>query len=230
MAADNALGAVGIARGNGLIDLLMRPTGDEFLARLAQRDGSLLGEPGDHRLMNGRKHRIARDQREDVVEGDVGPLERVYVVQRQPVGFERCPQLGNVVIARMGRGVTGETDFEEIPRFLEMPDAIRCRQEVASGARQGFNDHLGRRLRHPRPLAAADGDEAHLLEREQCFANRRPPDAELLHEVAFRRQLIARQILPLVDHRLEATGHFLVELAAPDDARDFWYTYHTRRS
>jgi hypothetical protein len=30
-----------------------------------------------------------------------------------------------------------------------------------------------------------------------------------------------------VDHRLKATGHFLVELATPDSAGDGWYTYHT---
>jgi len=164
--ADDALGAVGIARGDGLIDRLMRPIGDELLARLAQGDGPLFGEPGDHGFVNRREHRVARDDRQHVVEGDVRPLERVDVVERQAIGIERRLEFGDLRIARVRRRVPRQPDFEEAARLLEMTHAVRRRQQVARRAGQGLDDDLRRRPRHACPFAAADGDKAHLLQRE----------------------------------------------------------------
>src|SRR5262249_27183220 len=69
--------------------------------------------------------------------------------------------------------------------------------------------------------AAADADEAHLLQRQHGFTDRRPPDAELFHELALGRQLVTGRITAVVDHRLDAGGDLLVELAAPDRVANF---------
>src|SRR4029450_3443998 len=68
MGADGAFGPVGIARGNGLVDRLMRPAGDELLAGRAQGRTPLLSQPGRDGLMDRGEDRVARNHRQHIVE------------------------------------------------------------------------------------------------------------------------------------------------------------------
>src|SRR5215813_6409210 len=90
MGAHGALGAVGIAGGDGLVDRLVSPIGDELLAGHAQGDGALLGQPGHDRLVDRGEDRVARNHRQHVMERHVSALEGMEVVQRMPVCIERA--------------------------------------------------------------------------------------------------------------------------------------------
>ena len=227
MGAYGALGPIGIARGNGLVNLLMRPAGDEFLSGRAQGDGPLLGQPGRDGLMDRGEDRVARNHRQHVVERDVGPLERVEIVEGQAVGLERALERVDIVGGRVLSRIARQADLEEGARFLEVAHAVGRPQQVPRRAGQRFEDDLRSRLRHARALAAVDRHQSHLLQREQRLAHGRAADAELLHQIALGRQLVAGRILTLVDHRLEAPRDLFIEPAAPDGAELDWYTYHT---
>lgn len=229
MRAHDAFRPVGIACRDGVVDLLVRPAGDELLAGRAQRRAPLFRQPRDDRLVDGGEDRIARNERQDVVERHVGPLESIEIVERLAVGLERPLEFGQVRLARMLGCVPGEADLEEETRLLKVADAVGRCQEMSRRAGQRLEDNLRRRLRDPRPLAAVDRHQPHLLQREQRFAHRRPADAEVPHQLALGRQLVARRIVAFVDHRLEPAGDLLVELAAANGA-GVWYTYHTSRS
>ena len=230
MGTHRALGPVGIARGDGFIDRLMRPAGDEFLPRRTQGDGPLLGQPGRNGLMDRGEDRVARDHCQHVVERDIGPLEGIEIVERLTIGLERALEGVDVVGGRMLRGIARQTDLEERTRFLEVAHPIRRSQQVPRRAGQRFEDDLGRGLGDARTLAAVDGDEPHLLQCEERLAHRRAADAELLHEIALGRQLVADRISALLDHRLEAARDLFIEPAATDGAWLVWYTYHTSRT
>lgn len=230
MGANGALGPVGIARGDGLVDRFMRPAGDELLTGRAQGSGPLLGQPGRDGLMDRGEDRVARNHRQHIVERDVGPFERVEIVDGLAVGLERALQGVEVIGGRVLRGVARQADLEEGARLLEMPYAVRRQQQMPRRAGQGFEDDLGRRLGNARALAAVDRHQPHLLQREQRLAHRGTADAELLHQVALGRQLIAGRVLAFLDHRLEAARDLFIEPAAPDDAELRWYTYHTGQS
>ena len=134
MGADQSLGPVGVAGDDGLVDLLVRPIGKLVLRRRAQGDAPLLGQPFDHRLMDGKEDRVARNDCEDVVEADVGGFEAADVADRGLVlGQCRCEQ-AQVGRRRAARGVAGEPDLEEIARLLEMADAVRLRQHLPGSA------------------------------------------------------------------------------------------------
>ncbi len=230
MGAYGALGPVGIARDYGVIDRFMRPAGDELLTGRTQGRAPLLGQPGRDGLMDRGEDRVARNHRQHVVECDVGPLEGVEIVERLTIGDERALQflevIGGRVLGRMAR----QADLEEGARFLKVPHAIRRRQQMPRRAGQRFEYDLGCRLRHARALAVVDGHQTHLLQCEQRLAHRRPADAELLHQIALGRQLVAGRILALLDHRLEAARDLFIEPASPDGAELYWYTYHTSQS
>src|SRR6185295_7193070 len=59
MGAHGALGTVGIARGYGVIDRFMRPTGDELLTGCTQGRPPLFGQPRRDGLMDRGEDRIA---------------------------------------------------------------------------------------------------------------------------------------------------------------------------
>lgn len=225
--AHHAFGPVGVARGDGVVDLLVRAAGDELLPGRAKGDGPLLGQPRGDGFVDGGEDRVARNDRQYVVKGDVRPLERIEVVERQPVGVERPLELGQVRLGGVRGRVAREAGLEEDPRLLEVADPVRRRQEMTRRPGERFENDLGRRLGDPRPLAAVDRHQPHLLQRKQRLAHGRSADAELLHQLALGRQLVARQILAFVDHHLEAAGDLLVEPTAADDADGGWYTYHT---
>jgi len=227
MGAYGALGPVGIARGNGLVDRLMRPAGDELLTRRAQGRASLLGQPGRDGLMDRGEDRVARNHGQHIVERHVGALEGVEIVESLTIGIERALEFDEVVRRCVLRRVARQADLEEGARFLEVAHAVGRAQQVARGTGQRLENDLGRGLGDARALAAVDRHQAHLLQREQRLAHRRPADAELLHQIALGRQLIAGRIVALVDHRLEAARDLFVEPAASDGAELDWYTYHT---
>jgi len=126
--AHGALGTVGIVRGDGLVDPLMRPAGDELLARRAQGRAPLLGQPGRDGLVDRGEDRIARNHRQHVVERDVGALEGVEIVEGLAVGLERALQFVEVIGGRVLRGVARQADLEEGARLLEVPHAVRRQQ------------------------------------------------------------------------------------------------------
>ena len=227
MGTHRTLGPVGAARRDGLVDRRVGPVGDELLARHAQGDGPLLGQPSHDRLVDRGEDRVARNHRQHVVECHVGALEGIEIVEGLPVCIERALEGIDVLDGRMLRRVTREADLEEGARLLEVTHAIGRPQQVSRRTGQRFEDHLGRGLSDASALAAVDRHQSHLLEREQRFAHRRPADAELLHQFALGRQLVARRIATLLDHRLEAAGDLLIESTAADRAQLDWYTYHT---
>ena len=230
MGTHRTLGPVGAARRDGLVDRRVGPVGDELLARHAQGDGPLLGQPSHDRLVDRGEDRVARDHRQHVVECDVGPFERMQIVDGLTVGLERALQGVEIIGGGVLRGVARQADLEEGARLLEVTHAIGRPQQVSRRTGQRFEDHLGRGLSDASALAAVDRHQSHLLQREQRLAHRRPADAELLHQIALGRQLVADRIPALVDHRLEAARDLFIEPAAPDDAEVRWYTYHTRQS
>ena len=230
MSAHSALGPVGVARRDGLVDRRVGPVGDKLLTGYAQGDGPLLGQPGHDSLVDRGEDRVAGNHRQHVVERHVGALERIEVVQGLPVCIERIPKRFDVRGGRVLGRVARQPDLEEGARLLEVAHAVGRTQQVPRRAGQRFEDHLRRRLGDARPLAAVDRHQSHLLQREQGLAHRRPADAELLHQLALRRQLIAGRVVPLLDHRLKAARDFLVEPAPTDSAKVDWYTYHTSQS
>lgn len=128
MGAHGALGPVGIARGNGVIDPLVRPAGDELLPWRAQGRAPLLGQPGRDGLMDRGEDRVARNHRQHVVERDVGALEGVKIVEGLAVGIESALQFVEVIGGRVLRGVARQADLEEGAGLLEVPHAVRRQQ------------------------------------------------------------------------------------------------------
>src|SRR6185295_5679988 len=107
MGAYGALRPVGITRDDGVIDRLMRPAGDELLTGRAQGRAPLLGQPGRDGLMDRGEDRIARNDRQHIVESDVGALEGVEIVERLEIGGESALELfevfGGRVLSRIAR-------------------------------------------------------------------------------------------------------------------------------
>lgn len=136
MGPDGLFGAVGIAGSDGAVNLLVRAIGDHVLARLLQRDRPLLGQPGDNRLMQGGEYGIARNQRQHIVERDVGALERGGIAERLPVGIERACELQEIRPRRMFGRMAGESHLEHGSRLLEVAHAIGCGQQVPGRATQ----------------------------------------------------------------------------------------------
>ena len=227
MGAYGALRPVGITRDDGVIDRLMRPAGDELLTGRAQGRAPLLGQPGRDGLMDRGEDRIARNDRQHIVESDVGALEGVEIVERLEIGGESALELFEVFGGRVLSRIARQADLEEGACLLEVPHAIGRRQQMPRRPGQRFEDDLGGRLRHARALAVADGHQPHFLQREQRLAHRRPADSELLHQIALRRQLVAGRVLALLDHRLEAARDLFIESTTPDGADLCWYTCHT---
>ncbi len=128
MGAHGAFGTIGIARGDGLVDRLVRPAGDELLTRRTQGRAPLLGQPGRDGLMDRGEYRVARNHRQHVVERDVSALEGVKIVEGLAVGLERALQFVEVIGGRVPRGVAGQADLEEGARLLEVPHAVRRQQ------------------------------------------------------------------------------------------------------
>src|SRR5262245_8943745 len=85
MAAHDFLGAVRIARGNGVEHGAMRLIGDFVLTGALQRDVALLGQPCGDGLVDRRINRIARNDREHIVESHIRPFEGRDVVNRRAV-------------------------------------------------------------------------------------------------------------------------------------------------
>src|SRR5262245_23830323 len=203
----------------------MRTIGVELLvAMILQRNTPLLRQPGDHRLMDGGEDRIARDDRQHIMERDIRLLECAQIIERQAVRLERVGQLTNLIIARVLSRVAGETDLEEGARLLEVPNAIRRGEKMPRRAGQRLDNGGRCWLRDSGTFAAVDRDQAHLLQREQRLTHSWPADAGLLHQLALGRQLISGQIVPVMNHRLDAPGDLLIELAAADRPGSCWYT------
>ena len=74
--------------------------------------------------MDGGKDRIPGDDRQHIVEGDVGLLEAVEIGQGLAVDFEGGVQFIDVFFRRMKGGVAGEAHFEEQARILEIADTV----------------------------------------------------------------------------------------------------------
>lgn len=227
---NGAFGAVGIARGDGVVDRLVRTISHHVLARLLQRNRPLLGQPGNDRLVQCREDRIARDQREHIVERHVGPFKSCDTAERLTVGVERALELAEVRLRRIFGGMAGQPDFEHGARLLKMAHTLGRSEQMARRPGQGVEHDLRRGHGDARPLAAVDGHHSHLLERKQRLAHGRTADSEQLHQVAFGRQLIAGRVAPFLDHFLQPRRDILVELASLNDPLGFWYTYHTRSS
>ena len=96
MGPDQSLGAIGVARCDGLVDLLVRPIGELVLCRRAQGYAPLLGQPLDHRLVDGEEYRIARNDGEHVVEADIGFLEAADVADRGLVLGQRLGEQAQI--------------------------------------------------------------------------------------------------------------------------------------
>lgn len=209
-------GADRIPRRDRQVDLLVRPIGDPVLTRMAQRDRPLLRQPLDHRLVNGREDRIPGDHRQHVVEGDIRLLEVAGGVDRLLVCGERLAQPLDLRRRRVRGSMARQPDLEEPACPLKIPSAVGLRQQKPSGARKGFDHHMGSRPGDLRAFPAADRDEAHLLEREQRLADGGSADTELLHQFALGRQPVARLVDAVMDKGFEAVGDLLVEPAAAD--------------
>lgn len=230
VAADGPFGCIGIARDDGLVDGLMCAISDHVLTRVLQRDCPLFGQPSDNGLMQGREYGISRNQRQNVMERHVGAFESGDVAERLSVRVERVFELPKVRLRRMLCRIAGKPHLEHGPRFLEVTDAIGRGEQMTRRSGKRFEHDFRRRHGHARALAAAHGHQPHLVKGKQSFAHGRPADTEQLHQIPLGGQLIAGCVLPFLDHRLQPRRDVLVELAALDDLRRPWYTYHTKRA
>ncbi len=184
---------------------------------------ALLHQPFGDGGMDRFEDRIARDHGEDVVELDVRPLELGKIAEGLPVGLQRVAQIAQIPLGRMLRRVAREAHLEERPRLLEMPHAVRLGEHIARAARQRLDHDLRCRPDGARPAAGAQFDQPHPLQMEQRLAHRRTPDAELAHQIALRRQLVAGRHILVPDALLQVLGDILVQLAAANDGHRLVY-------
>src|SRR6266567_3869354 len=94
-----------------------------------QRDRPLTRQPFDQPVVDGGIDRVARDRRKHIVEGDVGTLEPFKIASRGDVRVQGAAQLRDVVISAALRRKSGNADFEQRPRLLEMFGPAWLRQE-----------------------------------------------------------------------------------------------------
>jgi len=97
-----------------------------------------------------------------------------------------------------------------------LADAVGLVQEVARRTAQFAHEAYCRRPDDPGPLAVLDGDQAGLLERHQCLAHGRTSDAMSLHQLALRRQDVARMQMPVKDLILQASRDLLIDFLSAD--------------
>ncbi len=94
-----------------------------------QRDCPLACQPFDQPVVDSGIDRVTGDRRKHIMEGDVSTLESFEIASRGDVRIQGAAQLGDVVIGAALSGKSGNTDFEQRPRLLEMFGPAWLRQE-----------------------------------------------------------------------------------------------------
>ncbi len=113
MASHGVLGAVGIARRDGLEDGLMARMVHLVDARAAPHGAPVLDEPFHIGLVDRRIDGVARDPVEDGMKGRIGLVEPGRVADGFAVRLECIPQFVDVVPAGMGGSPAGQGRFQE---------------------------------------------------------------------------------------------------------------------
>ena len=155
---------LGIARGNRFENRPMRLVGADILAR-RESGLALLAQPFGERGVDRGEDRIARNDREHIVECDVGQHEALKIADRLAVRFERrfeiSPAPRSVAFSAAWRARPTSKNRRAFWKFCTPPGAaIMC----ARGAGQRVDDELRRRLGDARPLAGADLHQPHLAQ------------------------------------------------------------------
>ena len=112
MIAHGRLGAVGIAGRDRIEDRPMGLVGNQIDAR-RQRRLALFEQPFGESRVNSGENRIARNERQDVVESDIRALETGKIAYRFAIVLQRRLEIGKILFRRMDGGVARQPGFEK---------------------------------------------------------------------------------------------------------------------
>src|SRR5688572_13330696 len=126
-----------------------------------ERHMTLLDQPFDESGMQSLEDRVLWDDGEDIMKIDIRLLELSAVAECRVIGFEGQPQRFDFVRRRALGGMARKPDLQKAARLLEVPDALRRRQQITNAAGKILDNRLWRRGRHPRPRAGLQFDQSH---------------------------------------------------------------------
>ena len=190
--------ALHVVRPDGLIDLPVRVGGVAHVAidrAFRGRPPALVVERGDH-LDERRDNRVARRGRDAAMEVDVVHEKHLTVGQRREQARDFVGKRGEMLRRRTLGGEARGADLENAARLED----IVAGELVERGEKtQSFDAERWRSVGDVSARAAPRADDAEGGERPQTRAHRRPADADVVGEVALRRQASAGLQAAVID-------------------------------
>jgi hypothetical protein len=160
--------------------------------------------------MDGRENRIVADHRQRVAKPQAGENEG-RLIDRIAICIEGLAQDFELVARGLLGGAPCEADLEKHARVLRLPDAIRPTKPMTRGSRSSTS--VSASGRGTRVAAPGCAERPLPLHAEHRLPYGRSTDAELIHQLALGRDLVADGHSSGEDRELDMFGD-LFEVSA----------------